>query len=261
MPKAPVLFVGHGSPMNALLDNAYTRSLAELAHRLPRPRAVCVVSAHWQTAGTRVSCEPVLRQIHDFYGFPKALYDIRYRPPGHPGLARKAAEWMGGEREGVTCDESWGHDHAGWTVLMHLYPAADVPAFFISVDMEAPARRHAELAARLAPLRDEGVLVLGSGNIVHNLFLADLGDMSAPPDAEGLRFDEAVKAAFVEADLDALVHYERWGTTARYSVPTRDHYLPVLWTAGLQEQGDSVAFPCELFQNRSVSMRSVLLGG
>jgi 4,5-DOPA dioxygenase extradiol len=244
--------------MNLILDNEYTQSLQRLTSELPRPKAVCVVSAHWQTAGTRVCCAPTPRQIYDFYGFPDALYRIRYQPEGDPGVAQRAVDLLGGEREGVECDATWGHDHAGWAVLKHLYPRADVPVFLVSVDMEAPATRHTELAARLAPLREEGVLILGSGNIVHNLFVADLGNIEAPPDPRGLRFDAAVTSALRDLDVEALVHYERWGEDARYSVPTRDHYLPLLWVAALGRSTDAISFPCQAFQNGAVSMRSVL---
>lgn len=260
LPRLPALFIGHGSPMNALLDTAYPRSLRSLATALPRPEAVCVVSAHWLTSGTRVACGPSLRQIYDFYGFPEALYRIRYQPPGHPEKARRALDLLGGAAQGVACDDSWGHDHAGWTVLMHLFPAADVPTFFVSIDMGARAAWHAELGRRLAPLRDEGVLVLGSGNLVHNLGLADLGDLDASPDPRGVRFDQTVKSALLADDLETLVHYERHGEAARYSVPTPDHYLPLLWVTALRQPGEPVSFPCELFQNGAVSMRSVLLG-
>lgn len=160
----------------------------------------------------------------------------------------------------MACDDAWGHDHAGWTVLMHLYPEADVPTFFVSIDLAAPPARHAELGRRLAPLRDEGVLVLGSGNLVHNLALADLGNLDAPPDPRGVRFDQAARGALLAGDLDALVDYERPGDAARFSVPTRDHYLPLLWVAALRQPGEPVSFPCELFQNGAVSMRSVRLG-
>jgi 4,5-DOPA dioxygenase extradiol len=260
MAPMPALFVGHGSPLNAVLDNAYTRSLEDLSGRLPRPRAVCVVSAHWQTRGTRVSCQGRLRQIHDFYGFPRELHAIEYAPPGHPALARRAVEVLGGSAAGVACDDSWGHDHAGWTVLMHLFPRADVPTFFISVDMAAPPARHAELGARLAPLRDEGVLVLGSGNVVHNLADADLGNMDAAPDPRGVRFDGHLRDALQAGDLDALADSPRRGPGAAYAVPTLDHYLPLLWVAALRVPGEPVTFPHEGFQNRSVSMRSVWVG-
>ena len=260
MPRMPALFVGHGSPLNAILDNIFTRSLQNLSSRLPRPEAVCLVSAHWQTTGTRVSCQDRLRQIHGFRGFPQEVYEIEYAPPGHPALARRAVEVLGGDSEDIVCDDSWGHDHAGWTVLMHLFPQADMPTFFVSVDMAAPPARHAQLGARLAPLRDEGVLILGSGNLVHNLAAADLGDMDAEPDSRGVRFDAHVRDALLAGDLDSLVGYTRWGQDAAYSVPTLDHYLPLLWVAALREAGEPVTFPCEVIQNRSVSMRSVLVG-
>ncbi len=258
MSAMPVLFVGHGSPMNLILDNEFTRSLRNVAPAIPRPQAVCVVSAHWQTQGTRVCCAAKPRQIYDFYGFPEALFRIRYEPAGHPELARQAVDLLGGAQEGIACDDSWGDDHAGWAVLKHLYPEADVPVFLVSVDMTASALHHAELAARMAPLRERGVLVLGSGNIVHNLAAADLGDQNATPDPRGVRFDAAVKSSLENGDLDSLIHYERRGEEARFSVPTRDHYLPLLWAAALKRPGDRVSFPCEAMQNGAVSMRSVL---
>ncbi len=254
----PVLFVGHGSPMNLIADNDYTRSLQRLSTELPRPEAVCVISAHWQTNGTRVCCSPAPRQIYDFYGFPEELYRIRYQPDGHPDVAQQTVDLLGGERDGIVCDNSWGDDHAAWAVLKYLYPKADVPVFLVSVDMAAPAARHVELAARLAPLREQGVLVLGSGNVVHNLVAADLRNEDATPDPHGVRFDAAVKSALEVGDLDALIHFENWGQDARFSVPTRDHYLPLLWAAALRGSDDNLSFPCEIHQNRSVSMRSVL---
>lgn len=260
MQKMPVLFVGHGSPMNIIADNEYTKSLSALGHRIPRPKAICIVSAHWQTEGTRVCHAAQPRQIYDFYGFPRELFEIEYEPKGSPTFADRAFDLMGGQASQIVKDDSWGDDHAGWAVLKHLYPEADLPIFIVSVDMAAPASRHAELASRLAPLRDEGVLVLGSGNIVHNLYDADLGNPDADPDPRGVRFDTLAKTALESGDLEALVHYEKWGEEARYSVPTRDHYLPLLWAVALREPGETVSFPCEMMQNRSVSMRSVIIG-
>ncbi len=260
MKKMPVLFVGHGSPMNIALDNAYTRGLRELAGRLPRPEAVCVVSAHWMTRGTFVSCQDTPRQIFDFYGFPDELYRVRYEPPGHPALARRTVALLQAAAPEAACNGEWGHDHAGWSVLLHMYPAADVPVYLVSVDMTAPAERHAALGRSLGPLRDDGVLVIGSGNIVHNLRLADFADMDAPPDPRGVAFDTAVKEALDAGDLETLVRYERLGTPARYAVPTADHYFPMLYAAALREKGEPLRFPCEVFQNRSVSMRSFAIG-
>ncbi len=260
MTRMPVLFVGHGSPMNIVLDNSYTRSLRDLSRRLPRPEAVCVVSAHWLTRGTFVSCQPRPRQIYDFFGFPEALYRVAYGPPGHPALASRTVALLRAAAPAAACDDGWGHDHAGWSVLRHMYPAADVPVYLVSVDMTAPAERHAALGRLLAPLRDEGVLVLGSGNIVHNLRLADFDDMDAPPDPRGVAFDASVKDALSAGDLASLVAYERLGGPARFAVPTPDHYFPMLYAAALRERGESLRFPCEIFQNRSVSMRSFAIG-
>jgi 4,5-DOPA dioxygenase extradiol len=261
MKRMPVLFVGHGSPMNIMLDNTFTRSLRYLAGKIPKPEAVCVVSAHWQTRGTFVACQENLRQIYDFYGFPEELYKVHYEPAGYPKLALRAVALMHLVDPIVRCNDEWGHDHAGWSVLKHLYPAADVPVFLVSADMTAPPERHVQLAQSLAPLRDEGVLILASGNIVHNLRDADFINMYAPSDRRGISFDTTVKEALLSEDIDTLVNYRRLGEPALYSVPTTDHYLPLLYAAGLREEGESLSFICEMFQNRSVSMRSFLVGG
>ncbi len=260
MTRMPALFVGHGSPMNIVLDNAYTRSLRDLSRRLPPPEAVCVVSAHWLTRGTVVSCQARPRQIYDFFGFPEELYRVPYGPPGHPALARRTVALLKAAAPAADCSAEWGSDHAAWSVLRHMYPAADVPVYLVSVDMTAPPSRHAALGRLLAPLRDEGVLVMGSGNIVHNLRLADFGDMDAAPDPRGIAFDTSVKDALSAGDLAALVGYERLGEAARFAVPTPDHYFPMLYAAALRETGEPLRFPCEIFQNRSVSMRSFAIG-
>ena len=260
MKRMPVLFVGHGSPMNIMLDTPYSESLRGLSRVLPRPEAVCVVSAHWLTRGTLVSCQPRPRQIHDFYGFPEELFRVRYEPPGDPALARRTVALLEAAAPAADCNGDWGHDHAGWSVLLHMYPAADVPVYQVSVDMTASAGRHAALGRLLAPLRDEGVLILGSGNIVHNLLLADFADMDAAPDPRGTAFDTAMKEALSAGDMETLVRYERLGDAARYAVPTPDHYFPMLYAASLREKGEPLRFPCEIFQNRSVSMRSFAIG-
>ncbi len=260
MKKMPALFVGHGSPMNVVLENPYTESLRDLSRRLPRPEAVCVVSAHWLTRGTFVSCQERPRQIYDFFGFPEDLYRIPYGPPGHPALARRTVALLRAEAPAAACNADWGDDHSGWSVLRHMYPGADVPVYLVSVDMTAPAARHAALGRLLAPLRGEGVLVMGSGNIVHNLRLADFETMDAAPDPRGVAFDESVKEALRAGDLGTLVRYERLGEPARYAVPTPDHYFPMLYAAALREDGEPLRFPCEIFQNRSVSMRSFAIG-
>jgi 4,5-DOPA dioxygenase extradiol len=255
MARMPAVFVGHGSPMNALADNDCTRSLRDLAAAIPQPRAVAVISAHWQTRGTRVTAAERPRQIYDMYGFPDELYRIRYEPVGHPEAAHRAHALLGGDADDVRLDDSWGHDHAGWTVLKHMYPAADVPTFHISVDMAASYSRHVELGRRLAPLRDEGVLLLGSGNVVHNLFAIDWNE-DAPADPRGVAFNAHVRAALLAGDVDALTHPERRGAEASFSVPTRDHYLPLLPIVGARLPDDTPRLPCQLFQNASISMLS-----
>jgi len=176
-------------------------------------------------------------------------------------LAKRAVALMRQVDPKVQCNDEWGHDHAGWSVLKHLYPEADVPVFLISIDMTAPLERHVQMARSLAPLRDEGVLILGSGNIVHNLRDADLSNLYAPPDERGISFDKTVKEALLSGDIDTLLNYRQVGEPAIYSVPTTDHYLPLLYAAGLREEGESLSFICEMFQNRSVSMRSFVVGG
>ncbi len=245
--------------MNVVLDNEYTRSLKDLARRIPRPRAVLVVSAHWLTDGTFVCCSERPRQIYDFFGFPEELYRVVYEPAGSPEVAERAVALLRSRSPAIACNGGWGHDHAGWSVLVHLYPEADVPVSLLSIDMAAPPRRHTELAALLAPLRDEGVLILGSGNIVHNLRVADLGDVEAPPDPPGLAFDAAVRDALEGGDLQSLVEYKRV-QGAEYAVPTPDHYYPMLWAAALRQPEDALTFTCEIFQNRSVSMRGFAVG-
>jgi len=265
MSKMPVLFAGHGSPMNLVEDNDFTRSMKKLSRRLPRPEAICVISSHWQTVGTRVCCNAFPRQIYDFYDFPPLLYDIVYEPEGAPTFALEAIELLGGEEKNVRCnnhskgDIDWGNDHGAWAVLYHLYPQANIPTFYISVDMHASAREHAELGKKLLPLRSNGVLIVGSGNVVHNLFDLDRRNIDAAPASTGVDFEKYIKGALVENDLDRLITYEHCGSPARYSAPTPDHFMPLLWVAALREVGDIISFPHEGFQNRSISMLSVLI--
>jgi len=265
MSRMPVLFTGHGSPMNLVEDNTYTRSLRKLPSRLPRPAAICVISSHWQTAGTRVCCNAFPRQIYDFYDFPAPLYDIVYEPEGAPEFALEAIGLLGGEEKNVRCnnfakgDIEWGNDHGAWAVLYHLYPQADIPTFYISVDMHASAREHVELGTKLRPLRSKGVLIVGSGNVVHNLLDMDRRNIDAAPASPGVDFEDYIKAALEENDLAKLAGYEHCGTPARYSAPTPDHILPLLWIAAQREAGDVLSFPYEGFQNRSISMLSVLI--
>ena len=253
--RMPALFLGHGSPMNALADNAFTQSLARLAEQIPRPAAVLVVSAHWLTPHeTRVLCAAEPRTIHDFWGFPDELYAVRYPASGQPEVGKAVAELTGAET-----DTDWGLDHASWTVLRHMYPDADVPVLELSLDVAAPPRSHVELARGLAPLRRRGVLILGSGNIVHNLRAIDWDSPHGGYDW-AVDFDLWAKGRLEAGDVDALADYHTQAPEPRRSVPTNDHYLPLLYPMALRETDEAVSFPYEGMEMGSLSMRCVRVG-
>ena len=251
--KMPVLFIGHGSPMNAIERSRFTESLAELGTRLPRPKAVCVVSAHWVTPGTEVLAAGQPRTIHDFHGFPRALYEVEYPAPGAPAEAHRLAREIAGHP-----DETWGFDHGAWSVLKHLYPGAEVPVFQVSLDERRSLPRHLDLGAEIARLRERGVLILGSGNVVHNL--RRLGDeKDSAPFPWTLEFDSRVKQAIENRDLAALAAPETWGKPlASVAHPTLEHYVPLLYCLGSASGSDAVSYPYEGFEYGSISMRMVL---
>ena len=253
--RLPALFLGHGNPMNALADNDFTHALGRLAADLPRPEAILVVSAHWLTRGTYVLASAAPRTIHDFFGFPDELYAVEYPAPGSPDKARLTHELA----PEAALDETWGLDHAAWTVLRHMWPDADVPVFELSLDLTEPPRAHWDRGRRLAVLRDAGVLVVGSGNIVHSFAGVDWGPDAKPqPWAE--EFDAYVADALLRGDKDALVHYDLAGHAATLSVPTNDHYLPLLYPAAMAAPGDEVTFPYEGIEMASMSMRCMRFG-
>ena len=253
--RLPALFLGHGSPMNALGDNDFTRALGRLAGEMPRPDAVLVVSAHWLTRRTYVLSNPAPRTIHDFGGFPPELYAVQYPAPGAPEKARLVGELL----PEAALDGSWGLDHASWAVLRHMWPAADVPVFELSLDMTAPPEQHWDMGRRLAPLRDEGVLVVGSGNIVHSFAGIDW-EAEAVPHAWAVEFDAWVADALIRRDGSALVNYSAAGRAAQLSVPTNDHYLPLLYPAAMATAAEAVTFPYEGIEMASMSMRCVRFG-
>ena len=260
----PVLFIGHGSPMNMVLSNAFTRSLAALNPTLPRPQAVMVISAHWLTHGTFVGCMERPRMIYDFSGFPQALYRVRYECSGSPAFANRVAGL--GEDGSISCDHGWGLDHASYSILRHLFPAADIPVFEMSLDYSfndwhpKPVQYHSELGKRLRPLRDAGVLVIGSGNMVHNLDLIDFSDMDAAPYEWAVEADRRMKANLLAGEHGALVDYLSMGEGAALAVPTLDHYLPMIYAHALRDEGEPLRFTHEGFQNASISMRSFRIG-
>jgi 4,5-DOPA dioxygenase extradiol len=249
----PVLFVGHGSPMNALEDNAFTRDWRTLGSLIPSPVAILSVSAHWLTRGTFVTGMPQPRTIHDFGGFPPELYAVEYPAPGDPDLAESIASLIKGTT--VTLDQSWGLDHGTWVVLTRMYPDAEIPVLQLSIDLTQPPASHFTLGQQLAPLRRQGVLILGSGNIVHNLRLANPAVDVYPWARE---FDEKIAAALLGSDPGAIVDYEGLGESAHLSVPTNDHYLPLLYAVGARHADDRVAFYSEHIVFGSISMRCVL---
>jgi 4,5-DOPA dioxygenase extradiol len=261
--RMPVLFVGHGSPMNVIEDNAFTRFLRGWHKQLPPPRAILVISAHWLTPGaTAVGVQAHPKTIHDFGGFPKALFDMQYPAPGSPEFAREAASVV--RHAHVVPTEDWGLDHGAWTVLHHMYPAADVPVFQLSIDYDQPAAFHHAVGRELAALRDKSVLIVGSGNVVHNLRAIDriegLNARASRPWAQA--FDDAVKNALAARDDMALVNYARLaGDSAATAVQTPDHYFPFLYALGasdsLSEKATSVF---EGFQAGTLSMRCVQFG-
>jgi 4,5-DOPA dioxygenase extradiol len=255
----PVLFVGHGSPMNAVDDNEWSRGFQRLAALLPVPKAILAVSAHWYVAGTFTTGNPHPETIHDFGGFPDALYQVQYPAPGDPALARRVVDLLASR--GATVRTDWGLDHGTWTVLKYLRPKADVPVVQLSIDHRLPPDEHVEIGKALAPLRSEGVLVLASGNITHNLRHAfqnlRSGDRTTPDWAS--RFDADAARALEQYDTDFLARAVT-SDIGRMSHPTPDHYYPLLYAAGAAHAGEAVKYPVDGFDMGSLSMRSVLIG-
>ncbi|SNS48222.1 4,5-DOPA dioxygenase extradiol [Tropicimonas sediminicola] len=250
--RLPVVFLGHGNPMNAIEDTAYSRSWSDLGRTLPRPQAILVVSAHWMTKGTTlVDVSAMPRIIHDFYGFPQELYAQQYPAPGNPELARDVVALLSSHH--AQEDDSWGLDHGAWTVLKFLYPGADVPVFQLSIDMSQDLDWHLQIGRTLSELRDRGVLILGSGNIVHNL--RALSQTGTTPDF-ALEFDSLFAERLTERNLGALADRKGLGSLLHQAHPSVDHYLPALTIAGASDERDELTFMNDSFDLGSVSMRS-----
>lgn len=234
--QMPVLFVGHGSPMNAIEDNEYSRSWSALGKLLPKPSAILSVSAHWFTRGTKVNDSPSPAMIYDMYGFPEELYQLKYPAPGSPELAYRVKALIG---EHVSIDNNWGIDHGTWSVLNRVYPKADVPIVQLSVNAMLTPEEHYIIGQKLKPLRDEGVLVFGSGNVVHNLARVDWRMNEGQPWAH--EFDRYIEDAIFRKDNDAVLHFDRAGQSAELSVPTMDHFAPLLYVLGASDENDVVS--------------------
>jgi 4,5-DOPA dioxygenase extradiol len=254
----PALFVGHGNPMNAILDNEWSAAWRTLGSGLPRPRAILAVSAHWYLPGTHVTAMERPRTIHDFGGFPRQLFAVQYPAPGSPELASRVAQLLAPTPVGL--DQEWGLDHGTWSILAHLFPGADIPVVQLSIDESLPGRGHYELAKRLGPLRDEGVLVLGSGNLVHNLHAYAWGRHPVAPFDFAVRFERTARERLDRGEHGPLAEFESLGRDGMLSVPTPEHYLPLLYVIALQRPGEAVSYPVEGVDGGSVSMLTVRVG-
>lgn len=254
----PVIFFGHGNPMNALSKNAYTDGWVSIGKSIPRPKAVLAVSAHWYIPACAVTANLLPPTIHDFGGFPQELYQVKYPAPGSPELARRVKELLAPVPVGL--DKSWGLDHGTWAVLTHVFPGADVPVVQLSIDERQRPIFHYELGKRLAPLREEGILVIGSGNIVHNLSMYAWGKSGVQPFEWAMRFEKQVQELLLNGDDAQVVAYERLGRDAMLSVPTPDHYVPLLYVLGLGKEKEQVSFPAQGIDGGSVSMLAVQIG-
>lgn len=254
----PALFAGHGNPMYAISNNGWTDAWQKIGTTLPRPKAILSISAHWYVPECAVTGNTHPPTIHDFGGFPEALYLASYPAAGKPDLARRVQELL--VPLPISIDYRRGLDHGTWSVLTHLYPNADIPVVQLSIDETLDSRSHYEIGRRLTALRSEGVLILGSGNIVHNLHTYAWGRHESAPYNWAVRFDEAVRKLLLAGDVEKLISYESLGEDALLSIPTPDHYLPLLYVMGTRSPGEPVSFPVEGIDGGSVSMLAVQIG-
>lgn len=254
--KMPAFFIGHGNPMNAIYDNAFTKKLNTIRNTISKPKAILVISAHWITKGTYVSTNPNPKTIYDFGGFPDKLFRVKYEPSGAPELAKEIKQKV--NYTSVSEDDKMGLDHGAWTILKHIYPSADIPVFQLSIDYSKPAAYHYELAKQLNYLRYKGVVIIGSGNIVHNLGMVDFNNPNSAYDW-AIEFDSTVKKLLDKGDDTALINYEKLGKSALLSIPTNDHYLPMLYILGLRDKGEQVSYIYESMEMGSLSMRSFVI--
>jgi len=273
--RMPAVFIGHGSPMNTLARNRYTDVWRRLGETLPEPKAILAVSAHWMTHGTAVTAMDKPRTIHDFNGFPQELFEVHYPAPGSPPLAARVRELLMSTEAAyatslsrgsrldpigeVRLDQSWGLDHGTWSVLAHLFPEANVPVVQLSLAASRPPRYHYDLGARLAPLRDEGVLIVGSGNVVHNLGQIQWAADAKPYDW-AVSFNEQVRAHLAAHEHQPLIDYASLGDNARLSVPTPEHFLPLLYVIATQDNNEAVSLPVDGIEHGSIGMLTAIAG-
>jgi 4,5-DOPA dioxygenase extradiol len=258
--QMPVLFIGHGSPMNGIEDNIFSRNWAQLAKDIPTPTAVLVISAHWLSRGTKITAMDFPKTIHDFGGFPEELFAVQYPAPGNPELAKETASII--QTTKVELDHDWGLDHGTWTVVRHMYPNANIPVLQLSIDYTKGPQWHYELAKEINALRKKGVLIIGSGNMVHNLRMVAWDKLNEP--AYGFDWAIAMNEKFKDlisgGDFKPLINYETLGTAAKLAIPTPEHYLPLLYTLGLKNSKDSISFFNDKAVGGSLTMTSVKIG-
>ncbi|WP_297985408.1 4,5-DOPA dioxygenase extradiol [uncultured Chryseobacterium sp.] len=258
--KMPVLFLGHGSPMNAIEENQFVQGFRDAAKKIPKPNAILCVSAHWYTEGTFVTSMDMPKTIHDFYGFPQPLFDVQYPAPGNPALAHETAELLMPVEVGE--NHSWGLDHGAWSVIKHMYPEADIPVIQLSIDYTKPPQYHFELAQKLSKLREKGILIIGSGNIVHNLRMIDWKNI----DVVGAGWDWAIEARektnnwILDGNFQNLIDYQKQGSFLQNAIPTPDHYLPLIYSLGLKEKSEDISLFNDELLAGSLSMTSVRIG-
>lgn len=258
--KMPVLFIGHGSPMNGIEDNEFSRSWAKFGREIPRPEAVLVVSAHWLTHGTHVTAMENPKTIHDFGGFPQELFEVQYPAKGNPILAKETAKLITSTNVGL--DHDWGLDHGTWTIVRHMYPDADIPVLQLSIDYYKPAQYHYDLAKQLSALRKKGVLIIGSGNMVHNLRMIDWRNMTTPNFGFdwAVEMNETFKTKISKKDHLSLINYQSLGEKAKLAIPTPDHYYPLIYSLALQDKDDDISFFNDKMVGGSLNMTSVKIG-
>lgn len=252
--KIPVLFLGHGSPMNAIEDNEFVRGWKSIADTIAKPKAIVCISAHWETKGTYITAMDKPRTIHDFGGFPKELYEIEYPVPGEPKLAKDVQDDILPQK--ILFDDKWGLDHGSWSVLRRMYPDADIPVVQISLDINKSAKEHYDFAKQLLFLRQKGVLIVGSGNIVHNLRLLAWDKMNEQNFAFdwAIEANEKIKEFIVKEEFDKLINYEKQGKAFGLAVPTAEHFLPLLYTLGLKQKDENIRFFNDKYVAGSLSM-------
>lgn len=257
--KMPVLFLGHGSPMNAIEENEFVDGFRNIVQYISKPKAILCISAHWFTKGTKVTAMEIPKTIHDFGGFPKELYDIQYPAKGSPELAKEVKHLLNETQTDL--DENWGLDHGAWSVIKHLYPNADIPVVQLSIDYTQTSETHYHIAKQLNSLRNKGILIIGSGNIVHNLQLIDFRNM----DKDNYGFDWAIEAKetinkwLMEGDFESIIKYKKQGKAIQLAVPTPEHYLPLIYALGLKEKTETISFFNDKLQAGSLSMTSLMI--